>query len=212
MLIDTWRTPGRWCPGDVAAHGSPCSPAESVQREGVPCATPAKLLYCAMHPATLAVSVKPSTAAQRRPHADSKTLDTSSAPIQYSQLNCICHVFSLVSGREVGGSADHHITTPQAFSLSLCLHLLTAQRCLLSSSVCSPDTVTRQLFTVRVMFSAVTQHNLTRGQSALENWTRLAHKHTDTEHRETKVAYQMALYSLFHSLLLTRAQSAPYKE
>lgn len=123
-MIDTWRTPGRWCPGDVAAHGSPCSPAESVQREGVPCATPAKLLYCAMHPATLAVSVKPSTAAQRRPHADSKTLDTSSAPIQYSQLNCICHVFSLVSGREVGGSADHHITTPQAFSLSLCLHLL----------------------------------------------------------------------------------------
>ena len=112
-----WRLniPGRY----VGAHGSPCSPAESVQREGVPCATPAKLLYCVMHPAwretdgdrtqhthtfntqgtcnkpahktvaltcglpkklsisdfrltTLAASVKPSTAAQRRPRANTE--------------------------------------------------------------------------------------------------------------------------------------------
>ena len=42
--------PGRWRPG-AAAHGSPWSPTESVQREGVPCATPAKLLYRVMHPA-----------------------------------------------------------------------------------------------------------------------------------------------------------------
>lgn len=43
--------PGRLRPGGAVAHGSPWYPAESVQREGVPCATPAKLLYCAMHPA-----------------------------------------------------------------------------------------------------------------------------------------------------------------
>lgn len=68
VLVHSRRTPRRWLPG-AAAHGSPWSPVESVQREGVPCATPAKLLYCVMHPARLAECVKPSTAAQRGPHS-----------------------------------------------------------------------------------------------------------------------------------------------
>lgn len=71
VLVHSRRTSGRWLPG-AAAHGSPWSPVESVQREGIPCATPAKLLYCVMHPAKLAVSVKPSTAAQRGPRSNTK--------------------------------------------------------------------------------------------------------------------------------------------
>lgn len=75
VLVHSRRTPGRWLPG-AAAHGRPWSPVESIQREGIPCATPAKLLYCVMHPARLAVSVKPSTAAQRGPHSNTENICT----------------------------------------------------------------------------------------------------------------------------------------
>lgn len=44
--------PGRWLPG-AAAHGRPWPPVEFVQREGIPCASPAKLLYWVMHPACM---------------------------------------------------------------------------------------------------------------------------------------------------------------
>lgn len=73
VLVHSRRTSGRWLPG-AAAHGSPWSPVESVQREGIPCATPAKLLYCVMHPARIAASVKPSTATQRGPHSNTENI------------------------------------------------------------------------------------------------------------------------------------------
>lgn len=77
VLVHSRQTSGRWLPG-AAAHGSPWSPVESVQREGIPCATPAKLLYCVMHPARKAISVKPSTAAQRGPHSNAEKIWTGS--------------------------------------------------------------------------------------------------------------------------------------
>ncbi|TNN50476.1 hypothetical protein EYF80_039286 [Liparis tanakae] len=68
--------PGRWLPG-AAAHRSPWSPVESVQREGIPCATPAKLLYCVMHPACgPQKSVTQERAAERGPHANTEKICT----------------------------------------------------------------------------------------------------------------------------------------
>lgn len=73
VLVHSRQTPGGLRPG-AAAYGSPWSPVESVQREGIPCATATKLLCCVMHPARLAVSVKPSTAAQRRLRSNTETV------------------------------------------------------------------------------------------------------------------------------------------
>lgn len=75
VLVHSRRTSGRRLPG-AAPHGTPWSPTQSVQREGVPRATPAKRLHRVMHPARLAACLKPSTVAERVLNSSTETVPT----------------------------------------------------------------------------------------------------------------------------------------